>query len=155
MENQIRSNFKKAMNDLIEKACEQEKLHDNDIDWIIRLTEELVFRINSLTPKRTDLHIQLQQSIDLTLMKQMLANQAFDESDFKQVVDTFINRLKLLCAPSQDSTLITLHQHLFEMPFAKAIPYMIMQCNEIIDEIKRLETEFKESVKNGTFKINN
>lgn len=143
LENQIRQTFMKAMQDLLNKSmCD--KLSDRDIEWLVELCNELKYRINNLTPSRKDLHIQLNYSIDTELIKQMLSNNAFDDNDINHIVNCIFERLKMLCAPSQDNEVAALHIRISNIKnFGEKISCLIIECNKIIDSIELLKREFE------------
>ena len=143
LENQIKQTFMKAMQDLISKSV-SDKLTDRDIEWLVSLCEELKDRINNLTPSRRDLHIQLNDSIDTDLIKQMLLNDAFDDNDVNHIVNCIFERLKMLCAPSQDKEISALQLKISNMKnFGEKISCLIMECNKIIDSIELLKQNFE------------
>lgn len=141
LENQIRNTFYKAMSDSLEKIVSTQMSAD-DIDWIVRLCEELKTRINSLTPKRTDLHNALNASMDTGLLKQMLEHAAFEQGDLKNIVNIIFERLEALCAPSQDQHVAQVKNTIMNATFEMGVSTLIMESNKIIDEIERLGREF-------------
>ena len=141
---QIKETIFKAMQDLLEKNVNNDKLNAKDIDWLISLCSELKTRINKLTPSRKDLHTQLNSAVDVQLIKQMLENNAFETKDAIDLINfVFEHRLKKLCAPCQDEKVAEVHEKILNCEnFGKQISYLIMESNIIIDEIEKLHTEF-------------
>ena len=62
LKKQIRDNYFKAFDDLLEKS-----LIDQDFEWIIQLYDELRVRIARQIPKRVDLHQQIAEEMDVTM----------------------------------------------------------------------------------------
>lgn len=147
IEEQIRRNFKNAMRDKLNEICKKEELNSEDVEWIGVLCEELVFRINQLTPNRKDLCDELQKSIDVGLLKQMLKHNAFESSDIQNMIGIILSRLKMLCAPSQDNEICKLENKLRSLPTEDTIPAFIWDANVIIDEIEFLKDQFLNSEK--------
>lgn len=147
---QIKQMFFQAMRDLLKK-CVSKELQSKDIDWLVLLCTELKERINKLTPSRKDLHRQLDQSIDIQLVRQMLENNAFDKSDTLQITNCVFDRLKMLCSPSQDQHVAKVHESiLLHDDFGFQISSLILESNMIIDEIERLQKEFYDTIKNAS-----
>lgn len=143
IETQIRNTFMKAMTDSIETITNSEHINEENVKWLIKLTGELIIRINNLTPNRHDLHVALCNSIDLELLEQMLSHSACDREDFQSIAHCIISRLQLLCAPSQDNDLKVLQERLATTTnLGKSVGLLIMECNKIIDEIETLMKNF-------------
>lgn len=137
MEMQIRAAFLKAMSDLLQRSASEMK--NEDIEWFLTLCEELKSRINDLTPSRHDLHSELDSSIDIVLLRQMLTNSAFEKRDAEQLVNIIFGRLKSLCAPVQDNKVQLVHVEILNMDnLGQQISTLIMKANMIIDEIEEL-----------------
>ena len=74
MEKQIREQFHRAFNDLLEESLSGDK---PDWDWVVRLYSELRDKLCQLTPNRTDLHDEIKDSMDLEIFSQMIRNDVF------------------------------------------------------------------------------
>ncbi len=141
---QIRDTMRVAMKDLLTDTFKKENLETKDLEWIKQLCVEIIQRINQLTPNRGDLHQQLESSIDVELIIQMLKHSAIEVSDFVQILNVTFGRLKLLCAPSQDIDIDnTKHKILQQPTIAISIANYIFESNRIIDEIEDLHRDFK------------
>ena len=139
---QIKETFYKALTDLLEKEVQQSELDGKTITWLIELCEEMKIRINKFTPRSKALHNELETSIDINLLKQMLQNSAFDDNDLKQLITVIFDRLLMLCAPSQDKEIKMLKNEILKLPFQKAIPKLILETNKIIDSIEEMCIKF-------------
>ena len=111
-------------------------MKESDIDWFVRLCAELRNRLNALTPRRKDLHDQLNNSVDVRLLEQMLKHEAFDHDDFMQLVENIFKRLELLCAPDQDIEIANLKLRILSSSFKDAVYLLVMETNKIIDTIE-------------------
>ena len=141
---QIRDTMRVAMKDLLTDTFKKEKLETKDLAWIKELCIEIIQRINQLTPNRTDLHQQLESSIDVELIIQMLNHSAIEISDFVQILNVTFDRLKLLCAPSQDIDIDNTKNNILQQPtLSESIVNYILESNRIIDEIEDLYRDFK------------
>jgi hypothetical protein len=139
LENQIRKTFKKAMIDSLENiALKTESLSNDDIDWIVKLCDEIKTRIKRLIPSRHDMHKQFDTEMDIVLIRQMLKNDAFDGSDLNDLVNMIFSRLGSLCAPAQDEDVATKKSTILAQPFGKKVAMLILYSNEVLDEIERL-----------------
>ena len=60
-------------------------------------------------------------------MKQMLSNDAFDNNDVNHIVNCIFERLKMLCAPSQDKEIAALHTNILNIEnFGEKISSLII-----------------------------
>ena len=144
LENQIKNQFYKALEDSLEKMLNTQPMKQNDIKWFIELCEEIKQRLNSLTPNRKDLQNQLNTSFDTQLIKQMMENQAFEHNDIIHVTNCVFERLMMLCAPVQDKQIQQLKNEIEnEQNFGAGIAKLILETNKIIDEIEKLVYDFK------------
>ena len=138
LHNQIREAMNLAMERSLSHVASKERLNAEDVDWIMRLCEEIKVRLNNLTPRRKDLHADLNAAIDSQLLKQMLENSAFDNNDFANMVDVIFTRLKMLCAPVQDRYVREQQDVILQQDsFGKAVSKLILESNKIIDEIEQ------------------
>jgi len=148
LEEQIKNTFYKAMEDSLENIINSTEVTDEDIDWLVRLCTELKDRINALTPRRKDLHEQMNKALDVTLLHQMMRHAAFERGDLDGIVNVVFDRLLMLCAPSQTSDIERLKENIMNETFGKAVAIMILQCNKIIDDIEKLTNEFLKQFSN-------
>lgn len=150
MEEQIKNTMFKAMRNLLkERVNVNSKLDEKDVDWLVSLCTELKIRMNNLTPSRRDLHIELENAIDVKLIRQMLLHDAFDKEEARKIVDFIFERLKLLCAPSEDAKVAQLHTIVLTCTdFGEQVSSLIIESNMIIDDIERMVAHFKTQSKN-------
>ena len=74
MEKQIKEQFHRAFNDLLEESLAGDK---PDWDWVVKLYSELRDKLCQLTPNRADLHDEIKDSMDLDIFSQMIRNDVF------------------------------------------------------------------------------
>jgi hypothetical protein len=150
MEEQLKNTMFKAMRDILkERVNATSKLDKKDVDWLVSLCKELKSRINDLTPSRGDLHVELDKAVDVELIQQMLLNDAFDKDEARKMVDFIFERLKLLCAPSEDAKIAQLHINVLTCTdFGEQISSLIIESNMIIDTIERMVETLKKQSEN-------
>lgn len=137
LKSQIENTMRKSMQLLLQKMFDKDTLNDEDIDWIKRLRAEIIKRINNLTPRRIDLHKELESIIDIDFIAQMLKYSAMESSDFFRIINITFSRLEMLCAPSQDYDISQIKQSLLsENNISLSIASYILETNKIIDEIE-------------------
>lgn len=150
LKKQIKKTFYKAMEDSLEHIINSKNISSKDIDWLVRLCTELKDRINGLTPRRKDLHEELNKALDVTLLDQMLRHAAFDRGDLDGIINVVFDRLLQLCAPSQNAHIEELKGQIMDESFGKAVGIMILECNKVVDEIEAMTKAFfqDENMKN-------
>lgn len=143
LEKQINLNMKKAFSNLLREICSKDKLDAKDIDWILSLCVELKDRINRLTPRRTDLHKELERSFDIGLIKQMLEYNVLEMNDLPSIIDILEFRIENLCAPIQDEHVKkTFSRIRSSKKIAETVELIILELNKILDVIYSLNTQF-------------
>ena len=139
LHDQVRQAMRLTMEISLSHVASKESLNSEDVDWILRLCEELKIRLNNLIPSRKDLHRDLNAALDSQLLKQMLEHAAFDKGDFQNMVNVIFSRLKMLCAPVQDRYVHEQHEKILQQDsFGQAVSILIMESNKVIDEIENL-----------------
>ena len=147
LETQIRTTMRCAFKDMIDSVCQKPQLEEDDVEWIVTLCNELKFRLNNLTPSRTDLHARLDAAFDCDLLKQMLTHSAVEDHDIRMMVCTVFERIEMLCAPVQDECVKTTKESiLHESNAFKCIGRMILEANDIISEIETLSNPIRERI---------
>lgn len=138
LKEQIDNCMRKAMDDLLIDAMSA-KMDESQIDWIIRLLRETIERLNQLTPRRKDLHSELNGKIDLDLIRQMMSHEAVEENDVCFLIDTIFERLQMLCSPSQDKQIASEKEECKSMDtISKKMCFLLSKTNKNIDDIQNL-----------------
>ena len=73
-----------------------EDIRGGDFESTFELLEESKNRICAVVPKRTDIHAQLNESIDIAYFKQMVKHNAFETNHIKSIMEALINHIKSL-----------------------------------------------------------
>ena len=145
LKRQIDTCMRKAMDELLEDTMSQ-KMDASQVEWIIRLLEETINRLNNLTPSRKDLHSELKGRVDLDLISQMMIHEAIEENDVTFLVNTFYDRIQMLCAPSQDSSIEKEKKICLEQKsISGKICFLLSKTNKNIDDIQELLKRFNNS----------
>lgn len=131
--------MKSAFSNILHTTCSKPNLDAHDVEWILSLCNELVSRINNLTPHRYDLHKELQASFDTELIRQMLQHSAFDENDLNSLIQVLETRILMICAPSQDETLRNIFRNVNDSEnIADCVCHLVLYLNQVIDDIYEL-----------------
>ena len=76
------------------------KLQAGDLTPLRAQLDEVVAKLKALTPHRTDLHVTLDQAIDVDLVVQLAEHDALDAPTFNALADTLVDTLVSLQAPA-------------------------------------------------------
>jgi len=152
MEEQIRTTYTKAFKDALEQDLNNEKF-----DWVCKLHREIVIRICSIIPRRTDLHDQIAENMDPILFRQMLDNKCFKGEDFVAMVDYVYGWLYRICAPVRDDEIKKTHEDLYiglsTLTFGQLVPMFVVgvhdHLNKIVEDMANEQTKkMKEIIQN-------
>ena len=122
------------------------RLDERDVEWVRGLLEEVRNRVLSLTPRRIDLHASFCEGFDVDLIVQMLQNDALEDTEFVKIGCFLLDRIGMLCAPSQDDEIRSLRYSL--LSGSVDFPSLLLHFHSIVDEIESLSrSEESESVK--------
>lgn len=142
MEKQIKDTYTKAFTD----ALKEDLNHDN-FDWVCKLHREIVIRICSIIPKRSDLHDEIAEKMDPILFRQMLDNKCYKGEDFCMMVDYVYSWLLRLCAPVRDEeiqkTLEELYSGMSNKTFGDLVPLFVVGVHKHLDNIVSDLEKFK------------
>ena len=138
MEERVKEAMRSSMMDLLRDMMTTRRgsLDEKDLKWLRSLLEEMRSRVLSLTPRRMDLHATFCNGFDVDLMVQMLSRDAMDDTEFAKMGCFLMDRLGLLCAPSQDEEVKLVRYKLLSgsLDFAS----LLFKAHSIIDEIENL-----------------
>jgi len=140
--------MRRAMMDLLKEMMTTRKgcLDEKDVEWARELLKEVRSRVLSLTPHRMDLHASFCDGFDVELIVQMLQHDAMEDTEFVKVGCFLLDRIGMLCAPSQDDEIRTLRYGL--LSGSVDFPSLLFQFHSIADEIESLSrSKQSESVK--------
>ena len=139
----IREIVQKAMADSIKSIVDKKCKTDDDVMWLTSLYTEMKNSLKRLTPRRYDLHNELENALDVNLFEQMVRHDALVIGDIYPIVDFVFERLLQLCAPSQDAHVRDLHNGLrIETESGVLISMFLTHVHSIIAEIEHLQHQF-------------
>jgi len=146
IEKQVRETSYKAYTDALELQLNEERF-----DWVCKLHNEIVIRICSMIPKRTDLHNRIAENMDPVLFRQMLENKCYKPENFVALINYVYEWIGKLCAPARDEEVARSKAALFKSmeegaTFGKLVPQFIFSVHEhldTMDEDMNLETTKK------------
>lgn len=142
LKKQIRDNYFKAFDDLLEKS-----LIDQDFEWIIQLYDELRVRIARQIPKRVDLHQQIAEEMDVTIFGQMLKNQCYKGEDLYHLIEYVFGWFEKLQAPARDAATAARKTAVLAMlstdTFGKIVPAFLREAHAVLDEIETDKAVFQ------------
>tara|TARA_A100001015_G_C14973621_1_gene706236 strand:+ start:72 stop:500 length:429 start_codon:yes stop_codon:yes gene_type:complete len=142
MEEIIKNTFRKAIREKIKETVSTNCTIE-DAKWICNLIIELVTRINNLTPRRKDLHNEINSSIDIELVQQMLVHGAADDSDLQPLCKLVMKRLGQLCAPVQDQDVAKIVEKVSKSSGAECFSILLCEADSVLSEIERLCSTMK------------
>lgn len=153
METQIKSTYNKAWGDLIEA-----ELNDNKFDLICKLHREIVIRICSCIPSRSDLHDKIAENMDPVLFRQQLEHKVYTGEDFLNMIQYVFTWIKNLSSPARDKDIEkSLNEILKQMndgmTFGKLVPSFVLKVHGHLDDLEEdlgrdTTKKFQEFVKN-------
>ena len=100
LEKQIKETMETAFWDLIKDDLDSEP---QKFDHLMLLIDEIKSKIKNLTPKRTDLHEELDEFIDTEFLKHLFETKGFDPEQFFQLIHFLIKKVKTYAAPYMDN----------------------------------------------------
>ena len=138
---------KKAFWDIFTEEIEQ-----NDYSRLFIILDEIKNRLKSFIPNRHDIHIELDKNIDISLYKQMIENNAFESSDFINLLEFLISQLKQYIAPIHDNDINEWVHKLYENiedNYSKTLPSFFEKYYTYLDitekELNIIKTHINKS----------
>lgn len=138
--------MRKAFFELIEKALSEQQ---PDPEWITRLYAEMRDKLCALTPRRTDMHKEIHEALDVDLFEQMVRHKAFDPTDLGKLVAFVFGRLQGLCSPWRDGEVLQRREELEtliaqpDLTFAKFAVAFLKGFHATMEEIEHDLADFK------------
>ena len=140
----IQHNFHKAWCDLM-----REKIVAKDWVMFEVCLEEILDRLKAFVPNRISLHEQMDREIPVSLILQMLRNDAVMPSDFLQYFGAILQWLKKLGPPDMDDIVDTMQSRLQDLPpedYINTMPDTILAINIHLDTVKLRIDKFKDEL---------
>jgi hypothetical protein len=132
----------------------QEKLETNPPDYarLIILLKELKQLFYSVVPHRTDIHAQINESIDTDLLLQMLENNAISFDEIFKIMEYIITLLQQFQSPEQDEITIKWWNEIKnlikeENTYGKIMKEFFIGVFKRVENIKKEITIFNEKIK--------
>lgn len=132
IEKQIRENYHKAFYDLIEENINSEK---PDLDWIIRLYEEIKDRLLSFIKKNQKVRQQIIDDFDIDFFKHLITNDVFDFQSMTKLINSTFDWILKLEAPSRDESTNEKRKLVLNSDPRKIVPIFIKEVHICLDQI--------------------
>lgn len=145
IENQIRENMKKAFFDLIDDTVNSNK---PDYDWIVKLYSEMIDRLLSFVKKDGKTYLQIKNSFDIELFKQMIENDVFDFNSMLKLINNMFYWIETLQAPVRDESTREAKQRILSSEPNKIISTFLKEVHTCIDNIENDLRKFLEQQNN-------
>jgi hypothetical protein len=135
--NQIKDNFNKAFYDLLEMKVTAEP---PDYDWIVRLFQEIKDRLIFFLKKGSPFRNDIEEKLDVELFDQMIRNNAFNGTDFYNLINYVFDLCLKLGSPARDQETENKQNEVLQLmqnngTFAQIVPLFIKNVNYCIDNI--------------------
>lgn len=125
-------------------------LENDDYSRLYIILSEIRTRLKALTPTRTDIHLEIDETIDVDLYKQMITNGAFEPTDFMKLVDYLITKMKQYIAPIHDVEIDKWVLQLYETigdKYSKTLPSFFEKYYSYLEITEREINEFNKTMK--------
>ena len=134
---QIKNNFHKAFYDLLEMKVNSDP---PDYEWITRLFEEIKDRIVFFLKKDSPFRKDIEARLDVELFDQMIRNNAFNGTDFYNLIMYVFDLCLKLGSPARDNETELKKNEILELmqnggTFATVVPLFIKNANHCINNI--------------------
>merc|ERR1712096_86983 len=106
------------------------------------LLEEISDRLKKLTPSRTDLHLQLDRSLDIDLLKQQIHFKAIDSKSFFKTFNVIWQKIRDFHQPCFDSAWDAWkseQEALFQDPSCTWSTLLPPMFNEFLQKLDKIE----------------
>ena len=132
IEKQIRENYHKSFYDLIEESINSEK---PDLDWIIRLYEEIKNRLLSYIKKNQKIRQQINEDFDVDFFKHLISNDVFDFESMTKLINSTFDWVLKLQAPIHDNSTNERRKLVLNSETKKIVPIFIKEIHLCLNQI--------------------
>lgn len=139
MMNNIRDIYYKAFYDCIDQAVNVDK---PDYEWVLKLYIEIKTRILKYVKQDSNTYKMIDDNFDVDLFKQMIENNAFDETSMKQLIDKTFYWINKLQAPYRDTTTNESKNVILNAESSKIISTYIREVNKCLDNLDEDMTKY-------------
>ena len=144
--NDVREIAKKAFWDSI-----YEKIEQQDFSSIISILHDIKNRLLGLIPNNNKIINEINNELDIDLIKQQLENNAFDCNDFLTMFDCFCKWILFLGSPAWDNTTKSfrnsIHNGVKEEGYVKMLKYALDGLNDAITITEYEVEDFRKRLK--------
>tara|TARA_B110000971_G_scaffold146833_1_gene149974 strand:+ start:41 stop:1084 length:1044 start_codon:yes stop_codon:yes gene_type:complete len=126
-----------------------EDLERDDYSRLFIILNEIRTRLKALTPNRHDIHIEIDESIDVELYKQMITNRVFEPSDFMKLVEYLVMKIKQYIAPVHDTEINEWIIQLYETitdKYSKTLPSFFEKYYSYLEITEKEIIEFRKTM---------
>jgi len=128
-----------------------EEIEKNDYSRLYVILDEIKSRLKTLIPNRHDIHIELDQNIDVELYKQMITNGAFETADFMKLIEYLISQIKQYIAPVHDTEIdlwvVNLYENIGDV-YSKTLPSFFEKYYNYLEITEKELEEFRRLSRN-------
>lgn len=137
IEEQIRSNMRKAWCDVIEERIKQ---NPPDFEYIVDLYKEMKVKFTYILKEGSKTRNDIESSLDVDLFRQMIVNDVFDRSNFCDLTYYVFQTCISLGSPSRDDETIKYRDELIKLindaeTIYFVVPKFFLYINTCIDWI--------------------
>jgi hypothetical protein len=128
------------------KATIEYRLEGGDWVYFIEILNDILNIIYGMVPTREDIHMKIDAEIPISLIKQMIENEAIQVQDFRNYFTCILMWIRKFGAPSEDKDIDVIVKKVNTMTiesFSSAIPPIIVSIYEQIDIVNDRIKKFK------------
>ena len=147
MANVLNEEQRKSLREQIENAYKEtwsalllDKVKENppDFDWIVRLYNEIKYKLTYFLKKNSPMRNSIEESLDSELFDQMIRHGAFKGPEFYNLVNYIFDTSLKLGSPARDNDVKNLRNEILEAlsnnaTFAELVPLFFTNANTVID----------------------
>ena len=161
MTNVLNEEQRKALREQIENAYKEtwsallrDKVKENppDFDWIVRLYNEIKYKLTYFLKKNSPMRNSIEESLDIELFDQMIRHGAFQGPEFYNLVNYIFDTSLKLGSPARDNDVKNLRNEILtalsnKATFAELVPLFFTNANTAIDWVHKDLFEIKGNLK--------
>tara|TARA_B000000475_G_scaffold272157_1_gene272234 strand:+ start:2004 stop:2513 length:510 start_codon:yes stop_codon:yes gene_type:complete len=161
MTNVLNEEQRKSLREQIENAYKEtwsallhDKVKENppDFDWIVRLYNEIKYKLTYFLKKNSPMRNSIEESLDIELFDQMIRHGAFQGPEFYNLVNYIFDTSLKLGSPARDNDVKNLRNEILtalsnKATFAELVPLFFTNANTAIDWVHKDLFEIKGNLK--------
>ena len=161
MTNVLNEEQRKSLREQIENAYKEtwsallhDKVKENppDFDWIVRLYNEIKYKLTYFLKKNSPMRNSIEESLDIELFDQMIRHGAFKGPEFYNLVNYIFDTSLKLGSPARDNDVKNLRNEILtalsnKATFAELVPLFFTNANTAIDWVHKDLFEIKGNLK--------